>query len=367
MDARREAGMWNHKAPFGYKNIRSPRATVIPDEAQGPLVKEIFQLYATGNYPYSYFVDLLKEKIGDRIITKRLIEEMICNPFYYGEMKSKGKIIKGSHEPLVSKTLWDACQKMKGIRASNYQSTRKGVIPKALMGFMTCGLCGHSVTGESHKKSSGKIYIYYHCANQECSERKRNIAEEDIFSQITDAFLPFSLFTEKETKQFIEMLHGQLSDFDAYTQKNTNELTEKRTEVKKNMGTLDKLRADGVLSEVEHQELKAAKERFLKETTDEIVAYQKADLATFKEGTNIVELFQKAYNFMRLENNPLEKIRIAKVVLSNPVLVEGTLRYHYVKPFNVLLEIAGVPVWWRRSEWEPGILNFFKINLSGFG
>ena len=38
-----ENGFWNSKAPFGYKNVRiNDRATVIPDEVKGPLVKEIF-------------------------------------------------------------------------------------------------------------------------------------------------------------------------------------------------------------------------------------------------------------------------------------------------------------------------------------
>jgi site-specific DNA recombinase len=353
MEARREAGMWNHKAPFGYKNIRNPKAMTVPDETQAPLVKEIFDLYSTGSYPYSHFVDFLKQKITDRLITKRLIEEMIRNPFYYGHMKSKGQVLNGAHEPLISKELWDKCQKILGLRAAFSQSTRKGVIPKALMGFMSCGLCDHAVTGESHKKASGKVYIYYHCANQVCPERKRNVAEEVIFSQVAEAFVPFSKFTREETKYFVETLHGQLQDFDAYTQKNTNELTEKRAEIKRNMETLDKFRANGVLSETEHRELRVAKERALNENTDEIIAYQKADLATFKEGTNIIELFHKAYNFMRLENNTLEKVKLAKIVLSNPKLVEGTLRFHYVKPFDVLLDLPGVPEWWRRRELNP--------------
>ncbi|MEK6631459.1 MAG: hypothetical protein AABY89_12065, partial [Acidobacteriota bacterium] len=52
LDARRNAGYWNSKAPFGYINVRLPennKAIVVQDEKTAPLVKEIFSLYATGN------------------------------------------------------------------------------------------------------------------------------------------------------------------------------------------------------------------------------------------------------------------------------------------------------------------------------
>jgi len=68
LDARLEAGYWNKKAPFGYQNIRvGPRktATVIIDERTGPFIKEMFELYATGNYSQKYFVKQVKEKFPE--------------------------------------------------------------------------------------------------------------------------------------------------------------------------------------------------------------------------------------------------------------------------------------------------------------
>lgn len=351
LEARRQAGLWNSKAPFGYKNIRegaNNKATVVPHELEAPLVKEIFELYATGNYPYTHFVDMIKAKFPERTTSRHLIEEMISNPFYYGDMRIKGsKIIKGAHTPLVGKSLWDACQKIKGLRAANYHEVN-GHIAKPLMGLMTCRVCGHVVTGESHRKASGKIYIYYHCANQTCPERKVNCTQAELFKQISAAFEPFSRFTPAATRSFIDTLQTRMQDLELYTQKATGELAEKRMKIKENILKLEQLHQDGLLTAEEHQELLAVKSAALDEVKIEIDAHNEADHKTFKEGLRIIELFVKVYNFMNLEGNELEKVRLAKLVLSNQTLANRTIEYSYQKPFDVLLQLTSEKIWWPR-------------------
>ncbi|HET9848662.1 MAG TPA: recombinase family protein, partial [Candidatus Dormibacteraeota bacterium] len=38
------------------------------------------------------------------------LEWLLKNPFYYGAFRWKGRIWAGSHQPLVSRELWDAVQ-----------------------------------------------------------------------------------------------------------------------------------------------------------------------------------------------------------------------------------------------------------------
>lgn len=366
--ARREAGLWNSKAPFGYKNVRvgsANKAEVIPDEATAPTVKEIFELYATGNYAYQYFVDLIKHRFPDRTISKRLFEEMLKNPFYYGYMRIKnGQTLKGVHEPLVSKTLWDACQKIRGIRSSNHQSTRKGHIPKPLMGFMTCGNCGHFVTGETHQKANGKVYVYYHCANQACPERKLNTPQDQLFEQITKAFDPFVRFTSKATEAFIEALSGRLHELDLYSQKATGELAAKRLQIKANILKLEQLHRDGLLSDKEFKEVMELKNTALEEVKIELNAINESDHKTFKEGLRIIELLVKLHGFMNLEGQKLEKVRLAKLVLSNPILTNRTLQYSYQKPFDVLIDLTSNKIWWTLRDSNPRPIRYERTALT---
>ncbi len=373
INAKLDAGIWNGKAPFGYKNvIVDGKSTIGVHELEFPVGIELFNLYATGNYGFEELTKIVSEKVPKRKrkkrskkgdaqesqiveveFTKRLVEEMISNPFYYGMMKVKGTIRKGTHQAMISKELFDACQKIRGIRAANALSTRKGFIPKPLMGVFTCGECDHAITGESVKKNSGKIYVYYRCANQKCPQHRKRVEQSDLFAQIKEAFLPFRKWTPKATKAFIDMIHESLGDLELYTQKMTGELAEARIELKKRIEALNVFKNDGKLSQAEYDAAVAVPMKLLEDNTAEIQAYQNADLATFQKGVQVIQLFQKAYDYINLNGNELEKVKLIKAVLSNPKLKDRSIGYEYEKPLDVLLDLPTVPVWWRRGELNP--------------
>lgn len=355
INAKLDAGVWNGKAPFGYKNDTiNGKSAIVIDEIEFSVGAEIFQLYSTGNYGYEDLIKLIKERVSGReSVTKRLIENMLSNPFYYGMMLVKGKLRQGSHKPMISKELFDACQKIRGIRAANSRSTRKGLIPKPLMGVFKCGECDHAITGESVKKNSGKIYVYYKCANSKCSQHKKRIEQTDLFDIIKSAFEPFKKWTPKATKSFIDSIHASLGDLELYTQKMTGELAEARMQLKKRIEILDGLKNEQKLSQSEYDAAVAVPMKLLEDNTVEIQSYQEADLATFQRGCNIIQLFQKAYDYMHIDGNELEKIKLIKAVLSNPKLKDRSIQFSYEKPLDVLLTLTTVPIWWRRGELNP--------------
>lgn len=349
LEARTQVGLWNSQAPFGYKNVRvgsNNKAIVLIDDVEAPIVKEVFELYSTGNYTYSMLVENIKSKLPEKNVTKRLVETILVNPFYYGQMKVKDKLIKGSHVALIDKKLFDSCQKIRGIRASNYRSQRKGTIVKPFMGFLNCGDCRHAITGESVLKANGKTYIYYRCANSKCPEYKKRVNQDDLFDQLSVAFTPFSRWTPKATQAFIENMHGRLKDLDLYTQKMSGELAAKKLELKDRISKLDQYRAQEILSEAEYEAAVSVSMKLLEEQTMEIQAYQSADLKTFQEGCRIIQLFQKAHDFMQMGGNELEKIQLARAVLSNPTLVNRTMQFSYKKPLDDLLALTERPIWW---------------------
>ena len=216
------------------------------------------------------------------------------------------------------------------------------------MGIFNCGECDHNVTGESQKKASGKVFIYYRCANHKCPQYKKRINQDDLFSLLKRAFEPFKKWTPKATKAFIDSIHSSLGDLDLYTQKMTGELAAARIELKKRVEQLNDIRASGALSEAEYLAAVQVPMKLLEDNTAEIQAYQEADLATFQKGCQVIQLFQKAYDYMHIDGNELEKIKLIKAVLSNLKLKDRSIRFEYVKPLDVVLELTTVPVWWRR-------------------
>lgn len=197
----------------------------------------------------------------------------------------------GKHEPIITKDLFDKCQQIKSIRAVNFKHTKSGEVIKPLMGLLKCGVCDHSVTGEKHTKSSGKVFIYYHCANQKCEERRKNIPQQKIFEQLELAFEPSAHFTPKATAQFVGLWQGRLEELDVLTSQATHRLAEKRLELKKTIEKLEGLKAQGLLSKEEFAEIMEIKNSPLTEIKVEMDAYNEADYKTFQLGLKLIELF----------------------------------------------------------------------------
>lgn len=350
MSERQESGFWNFKAPIGYKNVRegkNGRASVELDDETAPHVRQVFELYATGNYNLRELTRYLNQCLDGRTVTKTCIEWLLANPFYYGAMKVQGSVLAGKHAPLITKDLWDACQKIKGIRGERAQLNLSQLLPKPFMGLMECGACRHRVTGEVKRKASGKVYIYYHCANSKCPEVRNSTSQARIEEQIIEAFAPFSKLTPDGTREFIKTIQSNLENIEFYSRKKVSDLTDRRTESKRSLEKIEKLHRDGLLTEPEYQELLKLKQTSLAESEVEIHAALKADSKTFSAGLNIIELISISNDFMKLSGDSLEKARLAKFVLSNPTLIGGTLRYGYKKPFDDLIELTDRKKWWR--------------------
>jgi len=92
--------------------------------------------------------------------------------------------------------------------------------------------------------------------------------------------------------------------------------------------------------------LLARKRQLLYEKEVEIEAHTSASRQTFIAGLKVIELLGKASQFMSLEGNELNKARLARMVLSNPILKDGNLEYYYEKPFDELVLLTSHRNWW---------------------
>lgn len=118
-------GIWPSAAPIGYCNVLGPNSKriIIKDPEQAPLVKRLFEVYATGLYSTK---DLAKEaariglahrKSGNKL-TKSAVHDLLNTPIYYGDFYWKGVLYNGIHEPIISKELFDRVQQALNRRSS---------------------------------------------------------------------------------------------------------------------------------------------------------------------------------------------------------------------------------------------------------
>src|SRR3989344_8140447 len=187
---------WRPTKPlYGFKSVgeKGHRIHVI-DPNEAPFVKQAFNYYSTANYSLKVvgkklYEEGMRTRIGGRP-SKSRIEDMLREPFYYGAIPWKGEILpNGSHEPLITKELFDKVQDiLTRKKAPKYQKHNF-----KFKKLITCGECGGSVTAEIQKG-----IVYYHCSHYKSCSQKKYTKEEKIESQLMGVFRFFENITPDE-------------------------------------------------------------------------------------------------------------------------------------------------------------------------
>ena len=159
------------------------------------------------------------------------------------------------------------------------------------MQLMKCQTCNHAVTGEVKRKASGKTYIYYHCANPRCSQRRICTEQKELFQQFAIAFEPFARFTPKATAAFVNTIRGRAKDIGLHSVQEVNRLREKQAQLNQRLREVEDLQQRGVLSATELDSIQATSKKEIEDTEVEIGAHLKADMRTMEVGLNILAGF----------------------------------------------------------------------------
>jgi len=184
--------------PVGYRSVGGDRErkTCEPDPHTAPIIKELFELYATG----SYSIIEIQDWLADRNIISRngtglghsVIHTILNNPFYFGIIRWHGESKTGNHIPIISKDLYDVCQYVLA-KHRNFLMRRR-IHNWLLGGFAYCAECGQRYVAEWHNNAhklrarGGKI-AYYHCPKRERNGCHAPYVEMlDIETQVEEEF-----------------------------------------------------------------------------------------------------------------------------------------------------------------------------------
>jgi site-specific DNA recombinase len=106
LEYKRRNGEWGGNAPLGYLNRRDVdnKSTLIHDPERAFLVHMLFEEYAKGDRSISGDLVRMAREWGLRNKTRKggllsasQIQHILMNPFYYGEMRIKGRNIPRGH------------------------------------------------------------------------------------------------------------------------------------------------------------------------------------------------------------------------------------------------------------------------------
>ena len=191
------AGIYSaKKATYGYLKGTDKKRTPVIDEETAPVVRRIFELYASGTSPKN-IADILNaenipspgklayERLGHkgrpnemRLWCEVSIRFMLNNIMYIGHLpmlqettvsyknhkrqakdRSDWVITYNNHEPIISQELWDRVQERQKHMAQG-RKTKTGFI-HPLSGFLVCADCGSKLKMSGHLNGPKTAYQYH--------------------------------------------------------------------------------------------------------------------------------------------------------------------------------------------------------------
>ena len=189
-------GKYQTKAPVGYLNVpktKTTPATIVIDPERAPLVKKMFEMYATGCYSVKGLQQFAKEiNLGsvrnknNKTLGRETIWSMLKNPFYYGEMRIRGEIMPHAYEPIISKALFDKVQDVLSGNQTNMPTKEYGGISFAFRKLIKCAECGGTISSEQHFKKSGRKYTYLRCTHPRGECHQGLVSELQLLKQLDD-------------------------------------------------------------------------------------------------------------------------------------------------------------------------------------
>ena len=199
--AKLRKGIWPGFAPLGYLNNHRTRDIDV-DEEKSFLIKKAFELYTTGKYTLKQIAKILKD-LGLRsykgnILSVSCVQRLLKAPFYYGVFTFKGEMYQGSHQPIISKKLFDKCQEIMTARAHKMERKAEHFFP--FRRFIHCGECGGAITAELQKGHN-----YYRCTKKKGSCSQKYVREESLTEQFISFLQKVSLSSQDTKKVLAEL------------------------------------------------------------------------------------------------------------------------------------------------------------------
>ncbi|MFA4873203.1 MAG: recombinase family protein [Patescibacteria group bacterium] len=363
-------GVWPSKAPLGYLNNPKTRGIDV-DREKAQKVKKIFELYATRNYNLREIAEWckrvnLKSNLGNSISIGK-VHELLQNVFYIGLMKYKGEIHEATHEPLISKKLFDKVQEIMREKGKPQKVKKHNF---AFLGFMKCP-CSAAITAEKKIKPSGREYVYYRCTKKKgpCQE-KHFLRQEELYEQIK-SFLQKVSLSSHDTENVLAELEKEEIQTKEQAKTTVQNLKVQLAEIEIR---LEKL-LDVFLNEViSVEDYKARKEKLLIKKVglqEQVRDFEQNGLSWLEPAREFVLSLNQAAKLLKSENK-MEMTTFLKNIGSNCILQNRQLIFSPRKPYDLVADPAldageatasclQFPVWWAAEGSNPSSRNIVSL------
>jgi hypothetical protein len=275
------------------------------------------------------------------------VQHILMNPFYYGEMRIKGKLYPHSYQPLIRKGLFDQCKAVR-LGSSRTSTTRYSEKPFVFRGLIKCAISGRTVTCDLKKRR----HVYLICRDPADPSKKVFVPEDEVLRQVLAVFGSIKV----PEKLLGALLRHMRASHDAERQYHNDAIVALRRDydrVHDKLAALLDMRLDKKITQDEYDK----KARELKESQAEIAAridqHQQGDGEDRSTLESLISLASRAADLFKCSKTE-QKRQLLAFVFSNLRLRGKKLEFSLRSPFDLMVNRAS---WHRGFELANVILN----------
>ena len=344
-----QEGKCTYPSPIGYLDAGSAKKEFDPERA--PLVRRLFELYATGEWGLVQLakwanengltskpvrrdrteaeilagIENTTEKVSTPL-THKSVEYILRNPFYIGKIRHRKQYIDGIHPILIdSATFYRVQDILKSKNKSVYYVDKRFFIYRGLI-HCTCGRVYTPYEKKSRTYYNAKCLKHCQSSDRNLTERAIDAAIEELLGQIH--------FTDTELAEIESRAKVGLKRIST---KRNKELEDLHSQRKRILGDFDYLKANKItllrhntMSPKEFTEEHGRLEAELAEVDAKVQAYSQSESEMLKYVITFSELVKMAKEYYKHALDS-EKREIAKQVFSELVFFEGKLHHFEAK------------------------------------
>ncbi len=354
----RRKGICTYRAPIGYLNEGKMDRKPF-DPVRAPIIKEMFELYATGDWSLSDIArhannqgfttvpmrrrrtkkEMLAEEHDEtaiekisRPVTENHISRILTNKFYTGRILGPdGKYIESiSHEALVDDDTFNLVQHLLGKKTTSIHYAEK--IDYPLRGIVRCSYC-HRVYTPYMKK--GILYFNARCT-KDCQNTMKNCNLDFISEKFLEAISNL-YFTDIELEQLEARTSTEISLLEEKRLKEFEKIERQKKHIREDLAYLRSNRLQLLKSGVYTLEGMAEEQSQLEAKLDELLEDEEiseaAMVEVMKDVVTLSELLKNAIPIYKL-SIPHEKDRLIRLVFSELFISQNTSEYKVKKGFE---------------------------------
>ena len=323
------------KAPCGYENFEQDdkKKSIRRKEPDATNLKKLFELYSLGGTSIRKLVALadeygIKTKNGNKIGVSTMIE-ILENPFYHGEMRYNGKLYRHNHGAIISRELWEACQKQHKLQSS--KSFKQGRIPYLYRNVFKDWY--KNLTCPCETKKNKYIYISYY----RDSKYRSYVNENDINDQIVSILNQISI-----PKNFIDdynfYIQSTQQDEIAFKAAENGHIKAEITKYDNRLSRLLDRFLDNEMPEEEYEKKKQEYEEEKSKLEKKIQNQGTIEPDSKQISTESIYLFSRLGDIFKMGMNKENKQMLLKLIFKELKIRDGNVGYSLNEPFSYFIK-----------------------------